>query len=83
MGKTIRPFRQSINDHIYYSFNGNMLTPVSHHLDLCHRLNVSLVWFLILAVIPKDPSGGIWDKRILQKETVDRMPHCGGSTWSQ
>lgn len=42
VGKTIRQLRQRINDHIYYSTNGKMLTPISRHLDLYHRFNTSL-----------------------------------------
>lgn len=66
VGKTIRQLRERLNNHIYYSSNGKMLTPVSRHLDPYHRFNTSLVTFLVLVVILQDPRGGDWDKRILQ-----------------
>lgn len=47
-----------------------MVTSVSRHLDLYHRFDNSVISFIALAVIPKDPRGGDWDKQILQKETL-------------
>lgn len=47
-----------------------MITAVSRHLDLYHKFDVSLISFIVLAIVPKDPRGGEWDKHILQKETL-------------
>lgn len=47
-----------------------MVTAVNRHLDLYHKFDVSLISFIVLAVVPKDPRGGDWDKYILQKETT-------------
>lgn len=69
-GKTARQLRQRINDHVYYSGNDKMLTPVSQHLDLYHRFDTSSVSFFVLAVVPKNPRGGEWDKLILQQKTL-------------
>lgn len=70
VGKTIRQLRQRINDHVYYSANGKMLTPVSRHLDLYHKFNPTAAQFIVLDVIKPDPRGGDWDKPVLQKETL-------------
>lgn len=70
VGKTARQLRQRINDHVYYSGNGKMLTPVSRHLDLHHRFDTSSISFTVLAVVPKNPRGGEWDRLILQKESL-------------
>lgn len=70
VGKTARCFWQRIKDHLYLSTNGKMLTPVSRHLDLYHGFDATCVSFIALAVIPKDPCGGNWDKVILQKEAL-------------
>lgn len=47
-----------------------MFTSVSKHLDLYHKFDTSVVSFFPLAVIPKNPQGGDWDKQILQRETL-------------
>lgn len=75
VGKTIRPLKKRIYDHIYYSQSGKMLTPVSRHLGLYHRFNTGMIQFIVLEVIPQDPWGGNWDKCILQKETywIERL----------
>lgn len=70
VGKTARQFYSRLKDHIYYSKNGNMVTAVSRHLDFYHKFDVSLVSFIALAVVPRDPRGGDWDKQILCKETI-------------
>lgn len=44
-----------------------MITPVSCHLDLYHGFDTSYVSVMVLEVIPQDPRGGNWDKKILQK----------------
>lgn len=67
VGKTIPQLKQRLNDHIYYSANGKMLTPVSRHLDLYHIFNTSFVTFLVLEVVPQDPRAGDWDRG---KETL-------------
>lgn len=43
---------------------------MSRHLGLYLKFDVSLVLFIVLAVIPKDPRGGEWDKHIFRKETI-------------
>lgn len=53
-----------------YSSSGKIITPVSRHLDLYHGFDTSLVQFKALERVPKDPRGGDWDKRILQRETL-------------
>lgn len=68
VGKTICHFWQRIQDHVYYSTNGKMLSPIRRHLDLCHRFDTSVATFFALAVIPRNPRGGDWDRRILQHE---------------
>lgn len=75
VGKTIRHLWQRIRDHVYYSTNGKMLSPISRHLDLCHRFDTSVASFIALAVIPQDPRGGDWDRRILQQEAkwIERL----------
>lgn len=75
VGKTIRQFWQRIRNHVYYSANGKMLSPISRHLDLCHRFDTSVATFIALAVIPQDPRGGDWDRRILQHEAkwIERL----------
>lgn len=70
VGKTARQLRQRINDHLYYSGNGKMLTPISRHLDFYHRFDTTSVSFTALAVVPKNPRGDEWGKFILQKETL-------------
>lgn len=70
MGKTSRQLRQRINGHIYYSGNGKMLTSVSRHLDLYHKCDTLVVSFLVLAVVPRNPKGGEWDKILPQKEAI-------------
>lgn len=70
VGKTIRHLRCRIRDHIYYSGEGKMITAVSRHLDLYHKFNTSLVSFIALTVIPPDPRGGEWDKKVCQQETL-------------
>lgn len=70
VGKTVRQLRQRINDHIYYSGNGKMLTPVSRHLNIYHRFDTSSIVFAVLAVVPKSPRSGEWERFILQKETL-------------
>lgn len=52
-----------------------MLTPVSGHLGLYHKFNATLVSFIVLEAKPRNPRGGDWDKRILQKEKV-WIEHC-------
>lgn len=47
-----------------------MITAVSRHLDLYYKFDVSLISFIVLSVVPKDPRGGNWDKYILQKEIM-------------
>lgn len=69
VGKTMQQFRQRINVHVYYSSNGKMLIPVSHHLDLCRRFDTSVINLIVLEVVKRDPRGGKWDQRILQKQT--------------
>ena len=75
VGKTIREFKKRMYDHIYYSQYAKMITPVSRHLGLYHRFDVSQVKFIVLDVIPEDPRGRNWDQRILQKETfwIERL----------
>lgn len=68
--KAICQFKQRLNDHIYYSANGKMFTPVSRHLDLYHKFDTSFVTFLVQEVVSQDPRGGNWDRRILQRETL-------------
>lgn len=69
-GKTIRQLKKRIYDHLYYSQYAKMLTPVSRHLGLYHEFDTSVVKFINLEVVPQDPCGGKWDKRILQRETL-------------
>lgn len=66
VGKVARQLRQRINDHVYSSCNGKMLTLVSRHLDLYHKFDSSSTSFFVLAVVPKNPRGGEWDKANLQ-----------------
>lgn len=47
-----------------------MVTSVSMHLDIYHKFDTQVVSFIVLAVIPKNPRGGDWDKLILRKETL-------------
>lgn len=47
-----------------------MVTSVSRHIDLYHKFDTSVASFIALAVIPKDPRGGDWDKQILRKEML-------------
>lgn len=47
-----------------------MVTAVSRHLDLYHKFDVSLISFIVLTVVPKDPRGRDWDKVVCQKETM-------------
>lgn len=70
IGKTARHFRSRIKDHVYYSVNSKMVTAVSRHLDHYHKFDVSLVSFIALAVVARDPRGGEWDKYILRRETI-------------
>lgn len=83
VGKTIRQFWQRIRDHVYYSANGKMLSPISRHLDLCHRFDTSVatfIAFIALAVIPQDPRVGDWDRRILQHE-ARWIEHLNATCW--
>lgn len=67
IGKTAQQFLSRIKDHIYYSMNGKMVTAVSRHLDLYHKFDASLVSFIALAVVPKDPRGD-WDKFFARRQ---------------
>lgn len=75
VGKMICPLKKRFYDHICYSQSAKMLTPVSRHLGLYHRFDTTMIQFIVLEVVPQDPCGGNWDKRILQKETywIERL----------
>lgn len=68
--KTKRHFGQRTDDHTYYSGGGKIITPVTRHVGLHHKYHTEMVSFFVLEVIPPDPRGGNWDKRILQRETL-------------
>lgn len=77
VGKIICQLWQCINDHLHYSGNGKILTPVCCHIGLQHRTDMSVVSFIVLEVVTRDPCGGNWDKKILQQENCglrDLMP---------
>lgn len=73
--QTIRELLQRIKNHIYSSAIGRMLNPIGRHRDLCHKFETSVASFIVLAVVPQDPRGGGWNRRILQHETkwIERL----------
>lgn len=48
-----------------------MITSVSRHLDLYHKFDTSIISFIALAVIPRDPRGGDWDTE--KKLWIERL----------
>lgn len=63
VGKTIRKLKQKLNDHIYYlANNSNLCQQTFRSLS---QISSSMISFLVLEVVPKDPRGRNWDKRIL------------------
>lgn len=70
----------NIHDHIYYTSSGKMITPVSQHLDPYRGFNTSLVTFIALERVGKDPrGGGIGIKRSSREKSPGSKIKCHSS----
>lgn len=53
-------------DHVYAVCNGKTKTLISVHMGFKHKNNISMMAFVGLESIRKNPRGGNWDQAILR-----------------
>lgn len=54
---------------ITYIGNGKIVSPIGCHVGLIHNYDVSVMMFMALDRVYKDPGGGDFDKGFLQWKT--------------
>lgn len=62
-------FDQRIRDHIYYSGNGKVITPVTRRIGLHQKFENTSASF-VLEIISAYLKGGDWDNHILRSKTL-------------
>lgn len=65
VGKTRRPFKKRIHDHIYAGGIGYFKSPIGHHIAFSHNYQFDGFLFLPLETFHVPPRGGDWDNTIL------------------